>query len=194
VQEDDVKVEQTNTTEEKENVKEENTLKEEKENKKGIFKKKNKDEEHIKELEDSLAVLNDKYLRLQAEYMNFRTRSAQDVEKMFKYSNEELATNLLPILDNFERAIKMDDNDLSDEVSKFLAGFKMIYSSFITVLNNIGITEIDCWGKEFDPHVAEAVITESDTTKPENVVLEVLQKGYMYKDKVIRPAMVKVNK
>lgn len=194
MQEDDVKVEQTNTTEEKENVKEENTLKEEKENKKGIFKKKNKDEEHIKELEDSLAVLNDKYLRLQAEYMNFRTRSAQDVEKMFKYSNEELATNLLPILDNFERAIKMDDNDLSDEVSKFLAGFKMIYSSFITVLNNIGITEIDCWGKEFDPHVAEAVITESDTTKPENVVLEVLQKGYMYKDKVIRPAMVKVNK
>ena len=185
MQEDDVKVEQTNTTEEKENVKEENTIKEEKENKKGIFKKKNKDEEHIKELEDSLAVLNDKYLRLQAEYMNFRTRSAQDVEKMFKYSNEELATNLLPILDNFERAIKMDDNDLSDEVSKFLSGFKMIYSSFITVLNNIGITEIDCWGKEFDPHVAEAVITESDTTKPENVVLEVLQKGYMYKDKVI---------
>ena len=70
----------------------------------------------------------------------------------------------------------------------------MIYSSFITVLNNIGITEIDCWGKEFDPHVAEAVITENDTSKPENVVLEVLQKGYMYKDKVIRPAMVKVNK
>ena len=194
MQEDSVKVDEVKTTEEATEVVENTEVKEEKDIKKGIFKKKNKEEEKIKELEENLAVLNDKYLRLQAEYMNFRTRSASDIEKMFKYSNEELVTNILPILDNFERAIKMDDNDLSDEVSKFLAGFKMIYSSFITVLNNIGITEIDCWGKEFDPHVAEAVITESDTTKPENVVLEVLQKGYMYKDKVIRPAMVKVNK
>lgn len=165
----------------------------EKENKKKD-KKKNKDTELIEKLNENINQLNDKYLRLQAEYTNYRNRMAVDIEKMFKYSNEELATNLLPILDNFERAIKMDDNDLSDEVSKFLSGFKMIYTSFISTLNNIGITEIDIWGKEFDPNYAEAVITEEDASKPAGVVLEVLQKGYMYKDKVIRPAMVKVNK
>ena len=156
--------------------------------------KKNKYEEQIKALTEQLNVLNDKYLRVQAEYMNFRTRSASDLEKMFKYEGEEFIKELLPTLDNFERAIKLDDNDLSDEVSKFLSGFKMIYSSFIGVLNKMGVTEIDCWGKEFDPNFAEAVITEEDTSKPAGVVLEVLQKGYMYKDKVIRHAMVKVNK
>lgn len=156
--------------------------------------KKKKDKKEIDALNEQIASLNDKYLRLQAEYMNFRTRTAGEIEKMFKYSNETLALELLPILDNFERAIKMDDNDLSDEVSKFLSGFKMIYTSFVGTLNKIGIAEIDVDGKEFDPHFAEAVITEEDTSKPTGVVLEVLQKGYMYKDKVIRPAMVKVNK
>lgn len=156
--------------------------------------KKKKDKKEIEALTEQLNAMNDKYLRLQAEYMNFRTRTAGEIEKMFKYSNETLALELLPTLDNFERAIKMDDNDLSDEVSKFLSGFKMIYTSFVGTLNKIGITEIDVYGKEFDPHFAEAVITEEDTSKPAGVVLEVLQKGYMYKDKVIRPAMVKVNK
>jgi molecular chaperone GrpE len=156
--------------------------------------KKDEIEKEILELTNKLNESNDKFIRLQAEYMNFRTRTATDIEKMFKYSNETLAVELLPIVDNFERAIKMDDNDLSDEVSKFLSGFKMIYTSFITTLQNIGVEEIVVEGKEFDPHIAEAVITENDTNKPANVVLEVLQKGYMYRDKVIRPAMVKVNK
>ena len=153
-----------------------------------------KNKKEVEELNTKLNDLNDKYLRLNAEYSNFRTRTSQEIEKMFKYSNEELALELLGVVDNFERAIKMDDNDLSDEVSKFLSGFKMIYTSMIGTLNKIGVSEIDVIGKEFDPHVADAVITESDANKPEGVVLEVLQKGYMYKDKVLRPAMVKVNK
>mgnify|MGYP003415343680 CR=1 FL=1 len=85
------------------------------------------------------------------------------------------------------------DNDLSDEVSKFLSGFKMIYSNLIGVLNKNEVKEIVAYGVEFDPNIHQAVLMEHDETKPSGVVLEVLQKGYMYKDKCIRPAMVKVN-
>ncbi len=138
--------------------------------------------------------MEDKYLRLQAEFINYRTRQANETADMLKYEGEEIIRSLLPIADNFERAIKMDNNDLSDEVSKFLEGFKMIYTSFISIFNEMGVVEIDCLGKEFDPVYAEAVLVEHDENKPEGVVLEVLTKGYKYKDKVIRPAMVKVNK
>ena len=124
---------------------------------------------------------------------NYKKRNETEKSNMLKYANEDLVKSLLPILDNFERAIRLDDNDLSDEVSKFLSGFKMIYGSFVNVLNNIEVKEIECDGLEFDPVYHQAVLTEKDETKPSGVILEVLQKGYMYKDKVIRPAMVKVN-
>ena len=100
---------------------------------------------------------------------------------------------LLSVVDNFERAIKLDDNDLSDELSKFLSGFKMIYTNVIDILNKFEVKEIEAEGLEFDPKVHQAVLMEHDDTKPSGVVLEVLQKGYMFKDRVIRPAMVKVN-
>ena len=112
---------------------------------------------------------------------------------MLKYANEDLAKNLLPILDNFERAIRLDDNDLSDEVSKFLSGFKMIYGSFVNVLNNIEVKEIECDGLEFDPVYHQAVLTEHKEGVEPGMVLEILQKGYLLKDKVIRHAMVKVS-
>ena len=137
--------------------------------------------------------LEDKYMRLQAEYLNFKTRTQGEVSRMLQYEGEGFIKEILSIKDNFERAILMDDNDLSDEVSKFLSGFKMILGSLTTLLDKYEVKEIDCLGKEFDPHVAEAVLTEHDESKPENVVLEVLTKGYKYKDKLIRPAMVKVN-
>jgi molecular chaperone GrpE len=112
---------------------------------------------------------------------------------MLKYANEDMIISLLPIVDNFERAIKLDDNDLSDEVSKFLSGFKLIYGNLVSLLNDADVKEINAEGLEFDPKFHQAVLTEKDETKPSGVVLEVLQKGYTYKDKVIRPAMVKVN-
>ena len=87
----------------------------------------------------------------------------------------------------------MDDNDLSDEVSKFLAGFKLIYTNTINILNKFEVKEINAEGVEFDPTYHHAVLTDHDENKPAGVVLEVLQKGYLYKDRVIRPAMVKVN-
>ena len=126
--------------------------------------------------------------------INFKKRKDEELSLYLKYANESLVDDLLPIVDNFERAIKMDTSDeTSDEVSKFLEGFKMIYGNLISVLNKIEVKEIEASGVEFDPNFHQAVLTEKDENKPSGVVLEVLQKGYIYKDKVIRPAMVKVN-
>lgn len=138
--------------------------------------------------------LEEKYMRLQAEYLNFKTRTQGEVARMLQYEGEDFIKEILTIKDNFERAIMMDDNDLSDEVSRFLSGFKMILGSLTSLLDKFEVKEIECLGKEFDPTIAEAVLTEHDENKPENVVLEVLTKGYKYKDKIIRHAMVKVNK
>ena len=112
---------------------------------------------------------------------------------MLKYSQEDIILEILPIIDNFERAIKLDDNNLEDELSKFLNGFKMIYTNLIEVLNKYEVKEIEALGKEFDPTYHQAVLTDKDESKASGTILEVLQKGYMYKDKVIRVSMVKVN-
>ena len=87
----------------------------------------------------------------------------------------------------------MDDNNLEDEVSKFLQGFKMIYCSIKNMLEKFEVKEIECLGKEFDPTYHQGVSTAKDDTKESGIILEVFQKGYIYKDKVIRPSMVKVN-
>ena len=150
----------------------------------------NKKEEFLKE---ELQKEKEKNMRIQAEMINFKKRKEEETSNLLKYANEDLVSELLPVIDNFERAIKMDNDDLSDEVSKFLEGFKMIYGNLINILNKLDVKEIEASGIEFDPKFHQAVLTEKDENKPSGVVLEVLQKGYMYKDKVIRPAMVKVN-
>lgn len=142
--------------------------------------------EKVKELEDKL-------LRMQAEFINYKNRTSNEVSNLLKYEGESFIKSILPIVDNFERAIMMDNNDLSDEVSKFLSGFKMIYSSLKQILIDNEVLEIEVEGLEFNPELMDAVLTEHDETKPGNVVLEVLTKGYIYKGKVIRHAMVKVN-
>ena len=165
-------------------------IKEKKDNK---IKKNNKDKEKIEKLQAENSTLNDKVLRLSAEMQNMRRRYDEEINKICKYDGEELIIKLLTIVDNFERAIKLDDRDLSDELSKFLSGFKMIYTNLINILESMDVKVIDCEGLEFDPTKMEAVLTEKDENLPANVVIEVLQKGYTYKDKVIRVAMVKVN-
>ena len=147
----------------------------------------------IEKLKLALNASNDKTVRAQAEMLNFKRRKEEETSSLLKYANEDVMKSLLPIVDNFERAIKLDDNDLSDELSKFLSGFKMIYTSVIDILNKFEVKEIIAEGVEFDPRIHQAVLMEHDETKPHNVVIEVLQKGYIYKDRVIRPAMVKVN-
>lgn len=148
----------------------------------------------IKILDARNKELEEKYMRLQAEYLNFKTRTQTEVSRKLLYEGEDLIKELLSIKDNLERAVMMDDNDLSDEVSKFLSGFKLILGNLTSIFDKFQIKEINCQGLEFDPLVAEAVLTEHDENKPANVVLEVLTKGYKYKDKIIRHAMVKVNK
>ncbi len=157
-------------------------------------KKDKKEDKIINELNEKIALLEDKNRRTQAEFINFRTRVENETANMFKYEGETLIKKVLDVIDDFERAILMDDNDLSDEVSNFLKGFKMIYTRLFSILDELEVKEISIEGMEFNPSLAEAVLTEHDENKPENVVLEVLKKGYTYKDKLIRPAMVKVNK
>jgi len=140
----------------------------------------------IKELEDKL-------LRVQAETQNYKRRRDEEVDRMIKYANEHLIEELLPVIDNFERAIGLDDQNLSDELSKFLEGFKMIYGSFINILNGLELKEIEALDQPFDPVYHQAVLTDKDDNKEDGIILEVLQKGYMLKDRVIRASMVKVN-
>ncbi len=167
-----------------------NEDKECKKEKKGFFKKDNKE---IEELKNQVNLLKESLLRNQAELQNYKRRKDEEVSKILKYKDEDIIKELLGILDNFERAIKMDDDDLTDEVSRFLEGFKLIYSNTINILSKFQVKEIEAEGVEFNPEYHHAVLTDHDGGKPAGVVLEVLQKGYMYKDRVIRPAMVKVN-
>lgn len=157
-------------------------------------KKENKNDKLIEELKTKIDLLEDKNRRTQAEFINFRTRTENEISNMFKFEGEGIIKELLDVKDDFERAIMMDDNDLSDEVSKFLEGFKMIYTRLMSMFDKLEVKELDIEGKEFDPTVSEAVLTDHDESKPENVILEVFKKGYTYKGKLIRPAMVKVNK
>ena len=156
-----------------------------------------KHEEHVKQIEKLELALKEekaKSMRIQAEMLNFKKRKEDEVASFYKYCNEDLIEELLPVIDNFERAIQMDTSeDVSDEVKRFLEGFKMIYGNLVSILNKEEVKEIEASGIEFDPNYHQAVLTEHDETKPSGVVLEVLQKAYTYKDKVIRPAMVKVN-
>ena len=150
-------------------------------------------EEKIEELEKKLADMTELAARSQAEVLNFKKRKEEETSLRLKYCNEEILLKIVDICDNFERAIKMDDDDLSDEVSKFLEGFKMIYTHLLNILEAYEVKEVDVIGKEFDATTSEAVIVEHDENKPSKVVLEVLRKGYIYKDKLLRPAMVKIN-
>lgn len=163
---------------------------EEKELPKKKVKKENKE---IQKLKEENALLNDKVLRISAEMQNMKRRHDEELQSIYKYDGEDFIKKILPIIDNFERAIGMDDDNLDDEVSKFLKGFKMIYSDLYNILKDSGINEINSLDKEFDPMTMNAVFTEHVDGKEAGIVLDVMQKGYMYKDKVIRPEMVKVS-
>lgn len=140
----------------------------------------------IKELEEAL-------LRNQAELINYKKRKDEETNRIIKYAEEDILKGFLPILDNFERAISMDNENLDDEVSKFLEGFKLMYKQIKALLEKFEVKEIDALEKEFDPAIEQAVVMDKDKNKESGVVLEVFQKGYMYKDRVLRTAMVKVN-
>jgi len=156
-------------------------------------KKKDKHMDKLNEAYNMISELEDRLLREKAELVNYRKRKEEETSRMLKYSNEDLVKSLLPIVDNLERAINMDDDNLEDEVSKFLSGFKMIYCNLINTLEKYGVKVIDGANKPFDPTYHQAIMTEPREGVESEMIIEVLQKGYLLKDKVIRPAMVKVS-
>ena len=151
-------------------------------------------ENELKKLNDTIIDLENKLKYQQAELVNYRKRKDEETANMLKFANQDLILELIQTVDNFERAIKLDDNNLDDELSKFLAGFKMIYSHLTETLKKYGVEEIETVGQEFNPNIHEALMTAHDETKPNEIVVECLLKGYTLKGKVIRAAKVIVNK
>lgn len=150
-------------------------------------------EELTAELNNKITELQDALLRSRAELQNYRKRKDEETAKIIKYAEEDILKGFLPILDNFERAISMDDNNFGDETSKFLEGFRMVYTQTKNLLEWFEVKEIDCLGQEFDPTYEQAITTVKREDKQAGIVTEVYQKGYMYKDKVLRTAMVIVS-
>lgn len=151
--------------------------------------KKDKHNEEIINLQEQLAQEIEKGLRIQAEMMNFKRRKEDEVTNFKKYANEDILKRLLGVIDNFERALSLENEDNQE----FLKGFKMIYNSILNILVEFGVEEIVCLNEDFDPNYHQAVFTEKKDGVDAGKVIEVLQKGYMYKERVLRAAMVKVS-
>lgn len=149
--------------------------------------------EEVLILKNNIETLEEKLKASHAELINYRKRKDDEVANKLKFANQDIILDILPILDNFDRAIKLQKSD-DNNLSKFLDGFKMLYNSLNETLKRYGVEEIDCLGKEFDPNYHEAMLVEKDESKENNIILEVLIKGYILKGRVIRPASVKVNK
>lgn len=149
------------------------------------------DSSKVAELEAKLEEAENRYLRLQADFDNFRRRSRLDLEASAKYRAQSLVTDLLPAIDNFERAMQMDTDN--EQAKSLLKGMDMVYQSLLGALKNEGVEQIEAVGQEFDPHRHQAVMQDNDENYGSNIVVAELQKGYMLKDRVIRPSMVKVN-
>jgi len=138
-------------------------------------------------LEGEMAVLNDKYLRVCAEYDNFRRRSQKEKENIYGEIKAESVKKFLPVYDNLERALNQPTSD-----EAYRKGVEMIMNQFISTLENLGVKPIECMGQQFDPAFHNAVMHVDDEEKGENEIVEVFQKGFIMGEKVIRFAMVKV--
>ena len=150
-------------------------------------------EEEITTLTEANKVLENQVKLSQAELINYRRRKDEEVANTLKYANQDLITEIIPVVDNFERAINVDETKLTEELKKYFVGFKMMYENLKMILKNYGVEEINRVGQVFDPNLEQALLTEVREDQEDEVVLEVLQKGYKLKDRVIRPASVKIN-
>ena len=132
-----------------------------------------------------------KYLRLMAEFQNYKKRVAKEKSDIHSYANEKIVTELLEVLDNFERALATDN---STDVEGYAQGMKLIFDQLLGVLTKSGLVEVKALGEEFDPNMHNAVMTADSEDYDSNKVCSVLQKGYTLNGKVIRPSMVTVAK
>lgn len=155
--------------------------------KKGKAKLDKKDEK-IEKLLAEIEELKDKDIRRMAEFENFRKRTEKEKMHMYSVGAKEVIEKILPVLDSFERGL----SESKDTEDPFVKGMQMVYKQMQKSLEEIGVKEIECDGKEFDPNFHNAVMHEDNPDLGENVIVETLQKGYTYKDEVVRYAMVKV--
>ena len=131
---------------------------------------------------------SERYMRLMAEFQNFKRRSAREKSDIHAYANEKIIGELLPVLDNFERAL----GTKSDDTEGYAKGMELIFTQLKTALEHAGLKEIPAQGEDFDPNVHNAVMTEDSEELDDGKISKVLQKGYKLNDKVIRPSMVAV--
>lgn len=171
-------VENTEATETKEEVVEEKTAEE-------LL------QEKVDKLEEELKQSEDKYLRLYAEFENFKRRKNKEIETNNVYKSQKVITEILPSLDNLERALQVESDN--EEIKSLLKGVEMVYEGLLNVLKSEGVELIETENAQFDPNYHHAVMQEEDSEKESGAILDTFQKGYKLKDRVIRPAMVKVN-
>ena len=156
------------------------------EGREGFFKnkkKKDKTQELIEELKD-------KVTRQMAEFDNFRKRTDKEKSQMYDMGAKDIVEKILPVLDNFERGLATATEE--EKTQPFVEGMDKIYKQMVTTLEAAGVKEIECLGKEFNPDFHNAVMHVEDEEAGENIIVEVFQKGYTYKDTVVRHSMVKV--
>ena len=147
-------------------------------------------EEEVPKLDKKAQEINDKLMRTIAEFDNFRKRSEKEKSAMFEIGAKAIIEKILPVLDNFERGLDSISED--EKGSAFAQGIEQIYKQFVAVLDDAGVKVIETVGKEFDPNLHNAVMHVEDDSLGENIIAEEFQKGYMYKESVVRHSMVKV--
>ncbi len=155
-------------------------------------KKLNDDASAAAKAEEAVAEINQRYLRLQADFANFKKRTAGEKLQISEVVKMEVLKNILPVIDNFERALHVPQDAMTEEMKSFTEGYEMIYKQLMAVLEKEGIAKIDAVGKPFDPNYHQAVMRTASDEYDNDVVVEVLQEGYLLGDKTLRPAMVKV--
>lgn len=154
--------------------------------KKSFFKKKEKKDKKDEKIDE----LNDRLIRNMAEFDNFRKRSEKEKAQMFEIGAKDIIEKILPVVDNFERGLNTVTEEEKD--SAFVQGIDKIYKQLVQTLETAGVKPIEAVGKEFDPNFHNAVMHTEDDTVGENIVVEEFQKGYTYRDTVVRHSMVKV--
>lgn len=147
--------------------------------------------DEAEELREQLEAQENKYLRLLADYDNFKRRAQIDKELSNKFRSQSLLADILPVLDNFERALSLQTT--GEEAASLLKGVEMVQKSLVEAVSREGLEEIKAVGEPFDPNFHQAVMQEKDDSSEPGTVLQELQKGYVLKGRVLRPAMVKVN-
>uniref|UniRef100_UPI00403F0BAC nucleotide exchange factor GrpE n=1 Tax=Paenibacillus sp. FSL K6-1096 TaxID=2921460 RepID=UPI00403F0BAC len=148
-------------------------------------------EEELKKLQELADEHQARTLRVQADYDNFRRRTQKEKEELAQYATSKLVTELLPVLDNFERALATPSAGVDAEA--FIKGVNMIFRQLEGVLKNEGLTAMEAVGQPFNPEYHQAIMQVESEEHEEGIVTEEVQKGYLLKDKVLRPAMVKVS-